>query len=308
MSKWNTLKEAIKSFQVGRLVWNYLMNHLRISVVKNNNIWYLQKQDITFRKLKKKYAYVLTQEVSCEERIKANTIWILWLQGEQYAPPLVKACINSVKQNAPKKMEIIVLDEKIIRKYVDFPNEIWEKREKGIIPNAQFSDLVRIDLLCRYGGIWIDSTVLCTGYDKQFEYIANAPLFVYKDMDLIKQDWMPTIASNWLISAYSNSKILLMTRKLLFEYWKKNNRLVDYYIFHFFFAFSVQKYMDEWDEVEMYNNKTPHTMQAELGKKYNYQRWNQLINMSCFHKLNRYVNYENIDNSFYMYIIKKYAE
>lgn len=34
--------------------------------------------------------------------------------------------------------------------------------EKGNISNTQFSDILRINLLARYGGYWIDATCLLT--------------------------------------------------------------------------------------------------------------------------------------------------
>ena len=42
-----------------------------------------------------------------------------------------------------------------------------EKWEKGRIPAAMFSDLLRVELLIKYGGTWIDSTVLCTGVNDE---------------------------------------------------------------------------------------------------------------------------------------------
>lgn len=40
------------------------------------------------------------------------------------------------------------------------PDYIVKKWEKGRIPADLFSDLLRLELLIRYGGTWIDSTVL----------------------------------------------------------------------------------------------------------------------------------------------------
>ena len=42
---------------------------------------------------------------------------------------------------------------------------IEEKFEKGKIGMAHFSDLLRISLLAKWGGMWIDSTALCTDED-----------------------------------------------------------------------------------------------------------------------------------------------
>jgi len=50
---------------------------------------------------------------------------------------------------------------------VELPGYIVEKWEKGRIPAAMFSDLLRVELLIKYGGTWIDSTVFCTGVNDE---------------------------------------------------------------------------------------------------------------------------------------------
>ena len=55
--------------------------------------------------------------------------------------------------------EFVVLDKTNISDYVRLPEYIEKKWKAGIIGNAQYSDLVRNELLIKYGGYWIDSTV-----------------------------------------------------------------------------------------------------------------------------------------------------
>jgi hypothetical protein len=40
-----------------------------------------------------------------------------------------------------------------------------EKYQKKIIDNTHFSDLLRLELLIKYGGTWIDASVLVTKYN-----------------------------------------------------------------------------------------------------------------------------------------------
>ena len=96
------------------------------------------------------------------EHKRSKIIWFCWLQGYNNAPDIVKACHNSLRQNIPDR-EIIVIDEKNWRDYIELPNYVVDKWEKKQIPAALFSDLLRLELLIKYGGTWIDSTVLCTG-------------------------------------------------------------------------------------------------------------------------------------------------
>ena len=47
-----------------------------------------------------------------------------------------------------------------------------EKKKKGIISRTHYSDLLRLEILGNYGGIWLDSTFFCTKpcIDDLFEY------------------------------------------------------------------------------------------------------------------------------------------
>ena len=58
---------------------------------------------------------------------KNEKIFTLWLQGEDNAPPLVKACFRSVRRNCTQ--ELIVLDEKTVFDYITLPDYIMEKRK-----------------------------------------------------------------------------------------------------------------------------------------------------------------------------------
>ena len=95
--------------------------------------------------------------VDCCNQIP-KIIWMLWLQGEENAPYLVKKCIESWKNNNPD-FKIIVLDKNTINDYVDL-QDIFCNNSEHIAP-ALFSDIIRINLLNKYGGFWVDSTCFC---------------------------------------------------------------------------------------------------------------------------------------------------
>ncbi len=288
-------------------VIQYISRNIRYFNVVNPNIIALAERERCYRKLKRKYRKILINDkpIINDERIieESDKIWICWFQGIENAPELVKACYNSVLKNYKDK-EIIVLTEENYKKYVDMPEHIIKKWEKGYITFAHFSDILRIELLSKYGGLWLDSTIFTT---KRSELVfnENIELFVFKQVDLDRKNSLSVVASNWLIYANKNNNIINLTKKLLYYYWKDYNYAINYNIFHIFFKLATEVYKDEWKNVPTFNNISPHILQFELNDDFQEIRFNEIKNMSDFHKLNWRIKSEN-KNSFYNYIVNNY--
>ena len=285
----------------------YISRNIRYFNVINPNIIGLAERERCYRKLKRKYKKILTIDKSItidkNKEEKSNKIWICWFQGIENAPELVKACYNSVVKNYNDK-EIIVLTEENYKQYVDIPEYILKKWEKGYITFAHFSDILRIELLSKYGGLWLDSTIFTTK-KSDLVFNDNIELFVFKHVDLDRKNLLAVIASNWLIYANRDNNIINLTKKLLYKYWKDYNHAINYNIFHIFFKFATEVYKDEWDKVPTFNNISPHILQFELNDNFEEVRFNQIRGMSDFHKLNWRIKSEN-KNSYYNYIVDNY--
>ena len=287
----------------------YISRNIRYFNVINPNIIGLAERERCYRKLKRKYKKILTIDKSItidkNKEEKSNKIWICWFQGIENAPELVKACYNSVVKNYNDK-EIIVLTEENYKQYVDIPEYILKKWEKGYITFAHFSDILRIELLSKYGGLWLDSTIFTT---KRSELVfnENIELFVYKQVDLDRKNPLSIVASSWLMYSNKNNNIINLTKKLLHEYWKNYNHIINYNLIHLFFTLSTEVYKDEWDKVPTFNNISPHILQFELNDDFEEVRFNQIRGMSDFHKLNWRIKSEN-KNSYYNYIVDNYKK
>lgn len=294
------IKESIKDRSFKQKVVGKVHQMFPIYYMKNQNLVLQQNVDTAYRKLKKQYSYIsLTSEELKEEMKLSNKVWICWFQGEGSAPDLVKACIKSMREQFPNR-EIVILTDINFSDYVQLPSYILEKYRKGWISRAHFSDILRVELLCRYGGLWVDATVLNTGGDFS---ILDLPLFVYKSLELSRKDNQAIVASSWLISAYSNHPILLLTRKFLRDYWSKRNDLSNYFLVHIFFTLATERYEKEWLAVPTYNNHSPHTLHFELNDEFSEKRWQKLKEMSTFHKLNHHIDYSKGRNTFYQFIV-----
>lgn len=85
-------------------------------------------------------------------------IYILWLQGFDEAPEVVRLCVRSWKIHNPT-WTIHLIDETNLGQYVNL-NEFSEFTEDRISKTA-LSDLIRLSILEKHGGLWVDATVFC---------------------------------------------------------------------------------------------------------------------------------------------------
>lgn len=257
----------------------------RIHWVKDRSILDIIHQEKTYRYLGKKYGKFikmnnLTNQPIVENRFP-NKIWVCWLQGYDQAPLIVQRCIDSIRKNA-NGYEVILLTEANLHHYVSLPEYIQEKYKKGYISRTHYSDIIRVSLLADFGGIWADSTIFMT--EPLPDYISQAPLFCYK----ARFSPQKIKASSWLISAEPANKIIVETRKVLYEYWKKNKFTLYYFCFHLFFALVIDLNPDNskaWKQVPNFNNVNPHVLADELFDQFDQTRFDQICDYAPMHKL-----------------------
>ena len=89
-----------------------------------------------------------------------RVVWVFWGQGEQNMPILVMSCYNQLRKNN-KNVVLVTMDN--IDQYIHMPKIIIDKVKNGKITWAFFSDIVRVLLLEKYGGLWLDATVWVPG-------------------------------------------------------------------------------------------------------------------------------------------------
>lgn len=87
-----------------------------------------------------------------------KTVWLLWLQGWDNPPWLVRQVAESWEANNPGwNIEYLTLQN--VREYVRDIDYIYDE-SKEIIPQHK-ADIIRLSLLKNYGGVWADATMLC---------------------------------------------------------------------------------------------------------------------------------------------------
>ena len=140
--------------------------------------------------LKKKYAYLIEKykdEPLFQEQVFSNcrnTIWCFWWQGIENAPELVRVCVASIIKNNPA-CNVVIIDQTTYKQYVELPDWILDKVQRGLISFTLFSDILRFNLLKRWGGIWMDSTIFCVE-SLPTDYL-TAPIFTAKSAEAISE-------------------------------------------------------------------------------------------------------------------------
>lgn len=209
-------------------------------------------------------------------------VWMCWLQGFEQAPDIIRRCVESLKINITDR-EVVFLDANNLHDYIQLPEFIVRKYASGLISPAHYTDILRVALLCKYGGTWIDSSVFVSGGDIP-RYMLDSDLFCFQNLTKNKNDNGANI-SNWFITASPHNKILEAQLYLLYIYWQTNNRVVNYFFFHILFSLVTEYYKDEWSLVMPYDNSIPHILQLMQFDEFDPVKWEAVMRMTPIHKL-----------------------
>lgn len=169
--------DDMKDFTIESIVWN---NNF------NKKCGYITKEDleVRFSEIFEKYRlYYSGPACVCysneSDRFKTTTlrnIFIYWV-GHEYK--LIKILRRIMELNSTKGggYNLVLINEKNIYDYIDVPHYFRK------LQPAHQADYLRVNVLCEFGGIWLDSdTILMEGLDTLFD------IFEKKDGFFIKQN------------------------------------------------------------------------------------------------------------------------
>lgn len=235
-----------------------------------------------FLKYQDDYSFLTVQKRDDIEENKV--VWMYWKQGEENAPNLVKKCIESIR-NIAGHDRVVVLNENTVNDFIEMPDFIEEKHQRGIIKEALYSDLLRISLLIHYGGTWCDATCFMTSYFPK--YVEKAPMFFFQT-DKMSGSLVPSKLSNWFIKADKGNELLIALRNILFNYYRRNSVIPHYYIFHITLSLLVDtnsRLKELWSNIPYVSNMNPHVFHFSVGDIYVQEKYEHILNSCFIHKL-----------------------
>jgi hypothetical protein len=209
-------------------------------------------------------------------------IWFPWMQGLDKAPELVKICHNSILEKIPDR-KVIVLTKDNINEFVEFPEYIISKYNSGEIGIVHFVDILRIALLVKYGGTWIDATVLCTETNIP-SFMLDSDLFFFQCLKP-GANGQSLLISSWFITAKAENRVIKLVQALLYRYWQNHNFAIDYYLIHYLFQLALETYPSEWKSVIPYSNAMPHILLLNVSEDSSDEWLQQVFSTVPFHKL-----------------------
>ena len=275
----------------------YLLSKMKI-IDKNIVVESIRRKKA--KKLFKKYKYVIDRSKNNNNYTDSyeKKIWTCWFQGEENAPKIVKKCLNSIRKNA-SDWEVIVITKSNINEYVDLPKNLLDKWESGKISNTHFSDILRCALLIQHGGLWMDSTCYLSGSIPK--YVSNGEMFCFKH----KYRNEDTIEfASWFLFSKRNNPLLKMVFDLETEYWKKNNKLADYFLFHIFIYIAKGYYKKIWNFTPNLSDVYPHELNRLFNDKFDRDLYDITIKNSFVHKMS-YKTTIKEKGSFHEYFLKE---
>ncbi|MGV1001609.1 glycosyltransferase family 32 protein [Empedobacter falsenii] len=157
-------------------------------------------------------------EVLVSEKNIPKIIWSYWHEGG--IPKSIKCCIESWKYYN-SDYEIRFLNKNTIKEYL--PDFIFE--DYSISNPVFFCDLIRLKLLEKYGGIYLDASVfLNSSVSVYLEHLKkeNLDLLCFKSFGHPNDDKFP-ITESWFLISESNNEFIKKWFDILNNAFKQEN-------------------------------------------------------------------------------------
>lgn len=211
-------------------------------------------------------------------------IWCFWWQGYAEAPILVKKCIDSVTKNAGNHT-VILLTKENWKNYADIPEYIIEKVDKGIITLTHFSDILRMNLISKHGGLWLDATIFVSNeipaYCFEFPYFSIH--YETSTSKIANGKW-----TGFCQAGRKNSLIHNFCKDIFFLYWEKYNKLIDYFFIDYVMLVgykTIPEFKKLVDSLPL-NNQGVKELDKHFNDEYSEKSFGTILSKSTFFKLN----------------------
>lgn len=241
------------------------------------------KQVAKFLKRNYKITPSISDNLELDNKL-IGKIWVFWWQGENNMPELIKKTYKSIVDNS-NGHEVILLSQVNYSSFVDVPQTILDKVVNKKMSFAHLSDFIRLQLLSRYGGLWIDSTVLV------LKPIDEA-IFSYPFYSIHTEPHDNKCVGKYryfvsLMASMPGNPFMLNCYNIFKDFWMRHERALDYLFMDYCIDYVASD--PEYSEVLAnipFNNKNTLSLLNNYSSPFSEKLWKELIADTTFFKLN----------------------
>ena len=195
-------------------------------------------------------------------------IFVCWFQGYEAMPEVVKLCYESILHHSNGHKVILITTDNLTD-YIDIDKNILNALNEGSISYTAFSDYIRVCLLAKYEGIWIDSTVCLT--DDISETYFTEPFILPKSQRIYDSKLFVRVFLNtyfytkivYLLGGTDN-RIYSLVKDIYEQWFATHTGIINYFFINDVFEFVIQndeQSMKLWSDcpinnvfIEAFNN------------------------------------------------------
>ena len=226
-------------------------------------------------------------------------VWALWWDGEKAALPCVKMCLDSQKRHftAPE-YEFHLLDKDNCADSISLPPILAEKFKQGKITVIHLSDMLRAELLKRYGGLWVDATVYLSGPLDIRDL--SGPLYTNRKTAYPRNLRRLVSAGRWtgyFLQTGPKNPLAAFLSDCFRLYWEKYDALIDYYLIDYVIDAAcrlIPSVREMLDKVPV-NNERIFDLFETRNRAYRPERVEALFQENRVHKLSYKYPWEQAD-------------
>lgn len=210
---------------------------------------------------------------------KSDIIWVCWWQGEENMPEIIQRCYQILQTNA-NGHPLILISKNNYSNYIDLPKYILDKVSKGHITLTHFSDIIRVTLLAKYGGFWIDAAIWVT-----------SPIEIngFRFFSLKQKETDNGLVSKcrWTGGCMASGKENILyhfMRDAYFSYWEKHNVVIDYLLMDYLIDIAYSNFEVVQSLIDDLEPSCPnlHVMKQIMNDEYNKKTMDHILQENSF--------------------------
>lgn len=182
--------------------------------------------------LEKNFIHLLRKYQNNTEREKREVIskdapiWVFWWQGREKMPEIIEMCLVSKIRNSGNH-PVILLTEENIKNYIQFPEYVWNQFYRKQLRIQHLADMIRVQLIKRYGGLWLDASIYCARpLDESIFQMAVYTLKGEEDKKYVsKNQW-----TTFVIGGQKGNTLCSFLDEFFIQYCKTGKPFIDYFM------------------------------------------------------------------------------